>query len=348
MAHNGSPDNPFAVPGAPAPAVGRHLVNGCRLYAEVRGTGPPLLIIGAASDDSEMFRPIAERLAGAAGAAESTGLAGFTVLTWDPRGTGRSSRDGWPCDSHTHADDAAALLLDLGLAPAAVFGASAGGIVAVRLALRHPELVSQVLVYEPGFFRCTDAGSALLSRVTDAVRAYLRSNPDDWAGAANWVARVAAQDPSTPPASPAPAGSAPAAPADSEDTGRRGPLDVPPGLEWYAQRGDALAENFIRDDLPRTEEPVDQAALRASPVDLRFAAGSDSPHVFREIVATLTALRRRPGTADPREPDRVVGAGHLAYLTPGPIARYIRTRCLPEPHAEGAGRKRPAPSDETG
>ena len=113
MAPDESPGNPFAVPGAPAPAAAWHHVNGCRLYAEVRGTGPALLIIGAASDDAEMFRPIAERLAGATTAtesaepADSAGLAGFTVVTWDPRGTGRSSREAWPCDSRTHAEDAA-------------------------------------------------------------------------------------------------------------------------------------------------------------------------------------------------------------------------------------------------
>ena len=56
MAHDESPGVPFAIPGAPAPAVGWRRVNGCRLYAEVRGAGPPLLIIGAASDDAEMFR----------------------------------------------------------------------------------------------------------------------------------------------------------------------------------------------------------------------------------------------------------------------------------------------------
>ncbi|WP_104167003.1 alpha/beta fold hydrolase [Cryobacterium sp. N22] len=304
MAHDESHDIPFAVPGAPAPTVGRYDVNGCRLYAEVRGTGPSLLIIGAASDDAEMFRPIAER------------LAGFTVVTWDPRGTGRSSREGWPCDSHAHADDAAALLNGLGLAPAAIFGASAGGIVAVRLAVRHPDLVRRVLVYEPGFFRTTDAGTALLASVTLAVREHLRDHPDDWLGALAVVARAAARDQ--------------AADRDgSNDDGGRGPLDAPPGLEWYIERGAALAENFIRDDLPRTEESVDGAALRATQADLHFASGSDSPQVFREIAKALTALRRRPGTADPREPDRVAGASHLAYLTPDPIAHYIRARCLP-------------------
>ena len=323
MAHDESPGVPFAIPGAPAPAEGWHRLNGCRLYAEVRGAGPPLLIIGAASDDAEMFRPIAERLAGA------PGVPGFTVVTWDPRGTGRSSRDGWPCDSHTHAEDAAALLLDLGFAPAAIFGASAGGIVAVRLAVSHPALVRQVLVYEPGFFRSTDAGAALLDRATDAVTEHLRDHPDDWSGAVAAVARVAARDP--------------AASDSSGEDGGPGPLDAPPELEWYVDRGATLAENFIRDDVPRTREDVDLVALRACEADIRFAFGTGSSSVFREIAETLSRARHRtansgttapdhlnPGLRDPQAPDAIAGASHLAYLTPDPIARYIRARCLPE------------------
>jgi pimeloyl-ACP methyl ester carboxylesterase len=323
MAPAGSPGNPLALPGAPVPARGWHHVNGCRLYAEVRGSGPSLLIIGAASDDAEMFRPIAERLAGAAATttpapgAGSTGVAGFTVATWDPRGTGRSDRDGWPCDSRTHADDAAGLLRRLQLAPAAVFGASAGGIVAVRLAVQLPELVREVLVYEPGFFRATDAGTALLVRATAAVRTHLRDQPGDWAGAVSAVSRISAAIPV------------------SDDERRPGPLDVPPGLEWYAERSAALAENFIRDDLPRTGESIDQVALLATGADIRFAFGTASSPVFREITETLTRARRRTGgdshAAHPDEPDAIAGAAHLAYLTPEPVVDYLRAQCLPEP-----------------
>jgi pimeloyl-ACP methyl ester carboxylesterase len=339
MAHHESTRNPFALPGAPAPAAGWYDVNGCRLYAEVRGAGPALLIIGAASDDAEMFRPIAERLAGSAAAvgfAYVPKVSGFTVVTWDPRGTGRSSRAGWPCDSYTHADDAAELLRTLALAPAAIFGASTGGIVAVRLAVRHPELVREVLVYEPGFFRSTDAGTALLASATEAVEERLRNHPDDWAGAVTAVSRVAARDP------------AGTLDGTGDDDGR-GPLDAPPWLEWYTERGAALAENFIRDDLPRTLESVDPVAPGASNARIRFAFGTDSSPVFREIAETLTRARQRAGAAvpgsaapdspkslcpDPDQPDAITGGAHLSYLTPGPIAEYIRARCLPGARAE--------------
>lgn len=296
------PGIPFALPGAPPPSAAWYDVNGCRLYAEVRGTGPPLIIIGAASDDAEVFRPIAER------------LGDFTVVTYDARGTLRSSRDGWPCDSAQHADDAAVLLQSLELAPATVFGPSAGGIVAVQLALRHPRLVRRALVYEPGYFRHTASGAELLSRATNAVTEYLRARPGDWTGAMRRLFLAAVEAPGS-------------LPADLADDAGPGLLDAPPELQWYVERGLALAENFIRDDLARTQESVPLELLAATEADIRFAYGSDSPPVFREIAQALTSLR------PPLTPDRVAGAGHLAYYTPAPISRYIRRA-----HAEGASR----------
>ena len=293
MVDAGAETNPFALAGAGEPCSGWHDVNGCRLYAEVRGHGPAVLIIGAASDDAEMFRPIAERLTGS------------TVVTYDPRGTLRSSRDGWPCGSAQHADDAGELLRTLGLAspePGAerrvnVFGASAGGIVALQLGLRHPELVRRVVVYEPGYFQHAESGRALLARATDSADRHLASHPGDWAGA---MAAVTA-----------------------------GLIDAPESLEWYTARGKALAENFVRGDLPLTAESVDSDALAGSAADIRFACGGASAPVFRHIVDELAQMRGQPDPADfgwpgPRRPDVIEGAGHVVYFTPAPVAEYLR------------------------
>ncbi len=295
--------NPFALPGAEAPRAGLRDLNGCRLHAEVRGTGPTILIIGAASDDAEMFRPIAER------------LTGFTVVTYDPRGTLRSSRDGWPCDSTRHAEDAAELLRALGLGAetrADVFGSSAGGIVALQLALRHPELVRRVTVFEPGYLQLTASGRALASRVGGQVDGHLAAHPGDWAGAMALVSGVARIE----------------QPDDKQHGDRpSGLLAAPEGLEWYAARGEALAENLIRGDLPVTGESVDQRALAESAADIRFALGSASHPVFGEIARELIRVRRRPGSADPEEPDVIDGVGHVVCFAPEPVAEYIRRRC---------------------
>lgn len=91
--------NPHAHPTAPAPRTKRLRANGTTLYAEVRGTGPAILVIPGGAEDAEGWRPVAES------------LTGHTVVTYDRRGTLRSGRDGWPGGgSAQHADDAAALL----------------------------------------------------------------------------------------------------------------------------------------------------------------------------------------------------------------------------------------------
>lgn len=270
--------NPYALPGAEQPRVGRYAVDGCSLYAEVRGAGPPILLIGASSDDAEMFRPIAER------------LNGFTVVSYDRRGTLRSGRDGWPCDSARHADDAAELIAALGLTDIGgsgvdVFGASAGGIVAVQLALRHPRLVRRVFAFEPGYLLYSATGTAMRRRVAAFVERHLDAHPGDWAGAMGAASL--------------------------------GLLDDPPGLDWYGERGRALAENFVSDDIPATGELADLDALAASGVELRFSYGSASQPAFRDIALALSR----------RAPDRIEGAGHIAFHTPELFADYLRLRC---------------------
>jgi pimeloyl-ACP methyl ester carboxylesterase len=70
------------------------------------------------------------------------------VVLYDRRGHSNSS--GPPTQNyHLDAEDAAALLNGLGLAPATIVGWSAGGIIALDLAINHPELVSSLVIYEP-------------------------------------------------------------------------------------------------------------------------------------------------------------------------------------------------------
>ncbi len=60
---------------------------------------------------------------------------------------------GWRTTSVAEqADDAAALIRALDLAPAAIFGASAGGPIALDLMIRHPELVRAAVLQEPSIF----------------------------------------------------------------------------------------------------------------------------------------------------------------------------------------------------
>jgi len=123
------------------PAVsGMADANGAGLYYELRGHGPSLLFVSGAPGDAEDFAHVAALLAD-----------DFMVLTYDRRGFSRSSRVD-DCEGTSvaqQADDAAALLETLGLAPAGVWGSSAGAIIALDLLLRHPRSVRQVMLYEP-------------------------------------------------------------------------------------------------------------------------------------------------------------------------------------------------------
>jgi pimeloyl-ACP methyl ester carboxylesterase len=87
--------------------------------------------------------------------------------------------DGEVYSAVLHADDLAALLRALGLAPVDLVGASYGGLVALELAARHPELVHALVLVEPaalGLLSQTPKGDSLrraaLAKL-DPVRAAL-------------------------------------------------------------------------------------------------------------------------------------------------------------------------------
>ncbi len=132
-------------------------VNGAELYYEVRGAGPPVLLIMGATGDGGHFDALADLLADE-----------FTVITYDRRGNGRSPvPPDWQTTSpEEQADDAAALLDALKVGPAAVFGTSSGGVFALCLLVRYPAQVRGAVLHEPALYALVDF---------DAVRAPLRA-----------------------------------------------------------------------------------------------------------------------------------------------------------------------------
>jgi len=71
----------------------------------------------------------------------------YRVIRYDLRGQGESARHPRELlDMDTQADDAAALIEALGLAPCTFVGNSMGGFIALRLAARRPDLVRSAVV----------------------------------------------------------------------------------------------------------------------------------------------------------------------------------------------------------
>jgi hypothetical protein len=107
---------------------------------------------------------------------------------------------------------------------------------------------------------------------------------------------------------------------ESLTTNSRGLFTPPEGREWYAERCDSNAEALIRGDLALTSEVVDEEAVASCPVDLRFAYGTRSLPIFRDITTRLAALRGA-------NPDPLPGSGHGLFYHPEAAVAYVR-HCL--------------------
>jgi pimeloyl-ACP methyl ester carboxylesterase len=160
----------------PAPAQHARTVDaaGTTFAVDVRGDGPPILVIHGGGEDGRMLTPLAEALA----------AAGREVITYDRRGTGRSGRDQWPGEGATqHGDDAAALLQALDIDRAEVVGLSSGGVVALDLAARHPSLVDHVFVWEAPALGVLEGGGQMNAAIMAPVDEHLAAHPGDFVGA---------------------------------------------------------------------------------------------------------------------------------------------------------------------
>jgi clorobiocin/coumermycin A biosynthesis protein CloN7/CouN7 len=114
-------------------------VPGARLYYEVQGAGPVLMLIGHPMGASG-FAPIAPLLA-----------ATNTVVAYDPRGFARSSIDDPDQDAEPEvlADDVRRVLEAIGEVPAQVFGSSGGAVTGLALVNRYPGHVATLVAHEP-------------------------------------------------------------------------------------------------------------------------------------------------------------------------------------------------------
>ena len=99
------------------------------LYHERHGAGEPLLLITGWTISAAVFEPVIDAYADH-----------FECIAYDHRGSARSGGTS-PSSMGLLADDAAALLTELGIPRAHVYGVSMGGMVAQELALRHPDRV---------------------------------------------------------------------------------------------------------------------------------------------------------------------------------------------------------------
>ena len=125
--------------------------------------------------------PVLLLIASPMGAAGFTTLAGHftdrTVVTYDPRGAGRSKRTDGALETtpDEHADDLHRLIGALDAGPVDIFASSGGAVNALVLVAKHPEQVRTLVAHEPAAFYELPDREAVLAAARDINQTYHRS-----------------------------------------------------------------------------------------------------------------------------------------------------------------------------
>jgi 3-oxoadipate enol-lactonase len=113
-------------------------VNGVTLHAESTGQGPTLLFVHGMCGGGWVWNDQVSRLSSR-----------FRCVTYDRRGHSRSQDGAEPHTVELHADDTAALIEKLDLAPCVLVGSSGGARVGLDVVRRHGDLLRGAVLSEP-------------------------------------------------------------------------------------------------------------------------------------------------------------------------------------------------------
>jgi pimeloyl-ACP methyl ester carboxylesterase len=230
-----------------------------------------------------------------------------TVVTYDPRGLGRSIRKDGRVDNTpaVQADDVHAVIAALGAGPVEMFASSGGAVTALALVAAHPGDVSTLVAHEPPLIPVLpDAAAA--ERAQAGVREAYEAGGRG-AGMAAFIAMTSWQGEFTDAyfAQPAPDPARLGMPAE-DDGSRDDPL--------LSDRSWAV-----------TGHRPDVDALAAAPTRVVIAVGEESLNTFTGRTAVATAeLLRQQATVFPSHHGGFLG-GEFGYAgQPEAFARRLR------------------------
>jgi pimeloyl-ACP methyl ester carboxylesterase len=131
---------------------------------EAPATTEPILMMFASPMGAEGFASLAER------------FPDRTVVTYDPRGAGRSRKADDTSEStpDEHADDLHRLIAELGDGPVDIFANSGGAVNALALVALHPEDVNTLVAHEPPALQIVPDRETALAAVTNIQQTYQR------------------------------------------------------------------------------------------------------------------------------------------------------------------------------
>jgi pimeloyl-ACP methyl ester carboxylesterase len=273
-------------------------VPGAVLHYDVRSadssTDPVLLIIGSPMG-AEGFVTLAGH------------FADRTVVTYDPRGAGRSQRTDGALQTtpDEHADDLHRLIGALGAGPADIFASSGGAVNALALVAKHPEQVLTLVAHEPPAFRALPDAEVMLAVCVDMHETYQRSGFGP--AMAKFIAIISQQGP---------------IPADYLDRPAPDPAAFGLPTEDDGSRNDPLVgQNMI----PGSHYEHDFDAIRAASTRVVIAVGEESSQMVagRAGVAIAERLGLTPVTF-PGGHDGFLGGEYGGMGKPEEFAATLR------------------------
>lgn len=113
-------------------------INGTNIHYEMQGDGPPLVLVHGSWGDAVEWEAVTGPLA-----------ENFRVIAYDRRGHSRSDQGHGADTRRTDEDDLVAIIESLADGSAHIAANSFGGLIALGVTARRPEIVRSVSVHEP-------------------------------------------------------------------------------------------------------------------------------------------------------------------------------------------------------
>jgi pimeloyl-ACP methyl ester carboxylesterase len=250
-------------------------VNGVRLYYELHGSGEPLALVHGAWADATAWRFVVPGLA-----------ENFRVLSYDRRGHSRSERPATQGSFDEDGDDLAALLEALDLAPAHMVTSSGGGNIALRLAIRRPDLFRLLSCHEPplwGLLEEDPESQEMLQQGARSLEAVgRRIAQGDHEGAARQFVEEVAFGPGA------------------------WEIELPPESRAIFVQNAPTVLDELQGSNPLN---IEEQALSRLEMPVRLTNGSESPPIFPRVIDRLVELIPRVTR------ETIEGAAHVPQLT---------------------------------
>ena len=140
-------------------------IEGYQLEYEVHGVGEPAVLIHG-SVLADTYLPMLSE----------PSLSSFKLVRYRRRGFGNSTHPASIISISDQANDCWALMNELNIAPAHIAGHSYGGVIALQLALNHPEAVHSLALLEPALVGLVPNGAEFMGALVRVIETHQKGD----------------------------------------------------------------------------------------------------------------------------------------------------------------------------